>query len=55
MGAFGIFGYIFCSIMPAAIMLCYADGQITLRQLHLSVISSWAERYKLGDRMNNER
>jgi len=25
MGAFGIFGYIFCSIMMAAIMLCYAE------------------------------
>lgn len=25
MGAFGIFGYIFCSIMLAAIMLCYAE------------------------------
>src|SRR6185437_1910957 len=25
MGAFGVFGYIFCSIMLAAIMLCYAE------------------------------
>ena len=25
MGAFGIFGYIFCSILLAAIMLCYAE------------------------------
>ena len=25
MGAFGIFGYVFCSIMLAAIMLCYAE------------------------------
>jgi basic amino acid/polyamine antiporter, APA family len=25
LGAFGIFGYIFCSIMLAAIMLCYAE------------------------------
>ena len=25
MGAFGVFGYIFCSIMMAAIMLCYAE------------------------------
>jgi len=25
MGAFGIFGYIFCNIMMAAIMLCYAE------------------------------
>ena len=25
MGAFGIFGYVFCSIMMAAIMLCYAE------------------------------
>lgn len=25
MGAFGIFGYIFCSIMLASIMLCYAE------------------------------
>ena len=24
-GAFGVFGYIFCSIMLAAIMLCYAE------------------------------
>lgn len=26
MGAFGIFGYIFCGIMLAAIMLCYAEA-----------------------------
>jgi APA family basic amino acid/polyamine antiporter len=25
MGAFGVFGYIFCSVMLAAIMLCYAE------------------------------
>ena len=25
MGAFGIFGYVFCSVMMAAIMLCYAE------------------------------
>src|SRR5258706_8085167 len=25
LGAFGIFGYVFCSIMLAAIMLCYAE------------------------------
>ena len=25
MGAFGVFGYVFCSIMLAAIMLCYAE------------------------------
>ncbi|MDQ6904329.1 MAG: APC family permease [Bacteroidota bacterium] len=25
MGAFGVFGYIFCSIMMAAVMLCYAE------------------------------
>lgn len=25
MGAFGVFGYIFCSVMMAAIMLCYAE------------------------------
>ncbi len=25
MGAFGVIGYIFCSIMLAAIMLCYAE------------------------------
>ncbi|MDQ6845663.1 MAG: amino acid permease, partial [Bacteroidota bacterium] len=25
MGAFGVFGYIFCGIMMAAIMLCYAE------------------------------
>ena len=25
LGGFGIFGYIFCSIMLAAIMLCYAE------------------------------
>src|ERR1051325_5608184 len=25
MGAFGVFAYIFCSIMLAAIMLCYAE------------------------------
>ena len=25
MGAFGVFGYIFCSIMIASIMLCYAE------------------------------
>ena len=25
MGAFGVFSYIFCSIMLAAIMLCYAE------------------------------
>src|SRR5215216_3524613 len=25
MGAFGVFGYIFCSIMLAAILLCYAE------------------------------
>ncbi len=25
MGAFGVFGYVFCSVMMAAIMLCYAE------------------------------
>jgi amino acid transporter len=25
LGAFGIFGYVFCGIMLAAIMLCYAE------------------------------
>ena len=25
MGAFGVFGYVFCSLMMAAIMLCYAE------------------------------
>ena len=25
LGAFGIFGYVFCGIMMAAIMLCYAE------------------------------
>ena len=33
LGAFGIFGYLFCGIMLATIMLCYAEMEADLQKV----------------------